>query len=778
MRTAWPSSTARALYEHADPREGFHQDWNTLIYNLGRNEVRGFLIASALQWLERFHVDGLRVDAVASMLYRDYSAQARASGFRIVYGGRENLEAIDFLRELNAIVARALPGRDHDRRGITAWPGVTAPVDSGGLGFAYKWNMGWMHDTLRYMSEDPVHRRWHHDDMTFGLLYAFSERFVLPLSHDEVVHGKAFAARQDAGRPLAALRQPARVFRLHVGASGQETAVHGRRVRAGRANGITTATSTVASARRSDAIAACSGWSRDLNRALRARAGAASPRQRRARLPLDRRRRPRQQRVRLVAPRRTATPPCSSSPISRRCRARLSRRRAARGRWREMLNTDARDITAAANMGNGGGVHADAVAAHGHAAVACADVAAARPCSSCDADDADYSESHAHLRPTRSRHALIRSAHTGMGSASISPCSPRMPTRSNCVCSIPPAGAKSTRLALPECTDEVWHGYLPRCDAGAALRLSRARSVRARAGPSLQSAQAAARSVRQRAASASCAGPTRCSAIASTFAARRSRSIAATARRDAEGCGRRRQLQLGRRPAAARAVGDTVIYEAHVRGLTHARDMVSAERERGTFAALADPHVDRASARLGITADRTAAGPRFHAGPLPDRARPAQLLGLQHAGVLRARAALSGRAVGSNEMRVAGAPAARGRHRGDSRRGLQPHLRRQRTGADAVAGAASTTRPTTVSLPDKPRHHINDTGCGNTLNCSHPRVLQMVMDSLRYWVESFHVDGFRFDLGVTLGREATRLRSRLRLLRRAAPGPGAVAASS
>jgi 1,4-alpha-glucan branching enzyme len=177
------------LYEHTDPREGFHQDWNTLIYNLGRREVHSFLIASALHWLERYHIDGLRVDAVASMLYRDYS---RRQGEWIPnrYGGRENLESIDFLRDLNDVVAHRCPGALTIAEESTAWPGVTRSIQSGGLGFPYKWNMGWMHDSLRYLSLDPIDRSHAHDALTFGLVYAFSERFVLPLSHDEVVHGK------------------------------------------------------------------------------------------------------------------------------------------------------------------------------------------------------------------------------------------------------------------------------------------------------------------------------------------------------------------------------------------------------------------------------------------------------------------------------------------------------------------------------------------------------------------------------------------------------------
>lgn len=178
-----------ALYEHADPRQGRHPDWNTLIYNMGRNEVRNFLLCSALEWVRRYHVDGLRVDAVASMLYLDYSREP-GEWTPNYYGGRENLEAVDFLQQLNAVIQERCPGAIMIAEESTAWPGVTAPQASGGLGFQYKWNMGWMHDTLRYMRHDPVHRRFHHHDMTFAMVYAYSERFVLPLSHDEVVHGK------------------------------------------------------------------------------------------------------------------------------------------------------------------------------------------------------------------------------------------------------------------------------------------------------------------------------------------------------------------------------------------------------------------------------------------------------------------------------------------------------------------------------------------------------------------------------------------------------------
>ncbi|WP_375259925.1 1,4-alpha-glucan branching protein GlgB [Citreimonas sp.] len=178
-----------ALYEHADPRQGFHQDWNTLIYNFGRREVANFLRASATYWLKELHVDALRVDAVASMLYLDYS---RNDGEWIPnrYGGRENLDAIDFLKGVNETVRGYAPRSLTIAEESTAWPGVSRPVSEGGLGFDFKWNMGWMHDTLEYMRQDPIHRKYHHHEMTFGLHYAFSENFVLPLSHDEVVHGK------------------------------------------------------------------------------------------------------------------------------------------------------------------------------------------------------------------------------------------------------------------------------------------------------------------------------------------------------------------------------------------------------------------------------------------------------------------------------------------------------------------------------------------------------------------------------------------------------------
>jgi 1,4-alpha-glucan branching enzyme len=210
-----------AQYEHADPREGVHRDWNTLIYNYGRNEVRNFLVANALFWIERYGLDGLRVDAVASMLYRDYS---RAEGEWIPNrdGGRENYEAIHFLREVNRVIGEEATGAITLAEESTAFSGVTRPPWMGGLGFNFKWNLGWMHDTLSYFSTDPVHRKHHHDLISFAMVYAYSEHFVLPLSHDEVVHGKGSLYSKMWGDPWQKYANLRALYALMFGHPGRK----------------------------------------------------------------------------------------------------------------------------------------------------------------------------------------------------------------------------------------------------------------------------------------------------------------------------------------------------------------------------------------------------------------------------------------------------------------------------------------------------------------------------------------------------------------------------
>ena len=214
------------LYEHADPRRGFHPDWRSAIFNYGRNEVRCFLMSSALFWLDRYHADGIRVDAVASMLYLDYSRK-EGEWLPNQYGGREDLEAIAFLRQFNTEVYKSFPDVQTMAEESTDWPMVSRPIYVGGLGFGLKWDMGWMHDTLKYMSIDPVFRKYHHNTLTFRMLYAFQENFLLPLSHDEVVYGKGSLLDQNARGRLAEVRQSQAALRVHVRPARQEAALYG-----------------------------------------------------------------------------------------------------------------------------------------------------------------------------------------------------------------------------------------------------------------------------------------------------------------------------------------------------------------------------------------------------------------------------------------------------------------------------------------------------------------------------------------------------------------------
>ena len=337
-----------ALYEHDDPRRGAHPDWGTLVFNFGRHEVRNFLIANALFWLREYHVDGIRVDAVASMLYLDYS---RREGEWVPneFGGREDLDAVAFLKQLNEVIYGSEPGIISAAEESTAWPGVSRPTYLGGLGFGFKWNMGWMHDTLGYFEQDPIYRRYHHHELTFSLMYAFSENFILPLSHDEVVHGKGSLYTQDGRRRLAEARQPAGAVRATCGRTRARSCCSWAPRSPSRTSGATTRSLDwhLLERPRTPAI---QSLVRDLNRAVprRARAVGARLRSRPASGGLSPTTPTQRDRVRARSRATASASLVVSPPTSRRCRVPATGSACRARRAGARCSTPTRPITAAA----------------------------------------------------------------------------------------------------------------------------------------------------------------------------------------------------------------------------------------------------------------------------------------------------------------------------------------------------------------------------------------------------------------------------------------------
>ena len=349
-----------ALYEHEDPRRGSHPDWGTLIFNLGRNEVRNFLLANALYWVREFHADGLRVDAVASMLYLDYS---RKDGEWVpnAFGGREDLEAVSFLRELNDVLHEREPGVLSIAEESTAWPGVSRPTHLGGLGFGFKWNMGWMHDTLEYFSKEPIHRRFHHHELTFSMVYAWNENFVLPLSHDEVVHGKGSLLTRMPGDRWQRFANLRALYGYMWAHPGKQLLFMGCEF--GQEKEWSEPAGSLDWHLLDDADhAGVQALDPRPQPRLRGRAGPLGARPLARGLPLARAERGERERARVRAPVRGRQAPARRAPrTSRRsCATAGGSACPSGGKWREALNTDSR-FYGGSDVGNGLGLEAEKV---------------------------------------------------------------------------------------------------------------------------------------------------------------------------------------------------------------------------------------------------------------------------------------------------------------------------------------------------------------------------------------------------------------------------------
>ena len=752
-----------ALYEHANPLQGRHLDWGTLIYNYGRTEVANFLLANALFWLDRYGIDGLRVDAVASMLYLDYS---RPEGGWIPnkYGGRENLDAIAFLRRFNTEVFPRYPHATTAAEESTAWPMVSRPVDWGGLGFGYKWNMGWMHDTLDYISKDPIYRRHHHGNILFGLHYAFSENFILPLSHDEVVHGKRSILGRMPGddwQRFANLRAYYGFMFGHPGKKlmfmgcefGQDARVEPRsfsphwhlleQASACRHPDAgprpQQALSHVPALHELDCDPAGFEWlvTDDADSSVFAwlrkghDARDALPRGRQfhaaglSRLP-----RPR-------AVRR----PVAGSPQYRRRASMAAAMSGTPARSRRCDDADARSCI-------------------------CRSAACCR----------SFSFRKLIMRLIRrARRIRLGATWDGRGTnfALFSANAEKVE-----LCLFDSQGRRELeRIALPERTEDVWHGYLNDVSPGQLY------------GYRVHGPYAPERGHRFN------ANKLLIDPYAKRLAGRLVWSDAHFAYRTGSA---REDLSFDRRDNARGMPKAVVVDEAftlgpprdaapqhplgrhhHLRGARQRPDAEARGRAAGPARHLSRAgraRDDRSSQAARRHHDRTAADPRLCRRPHLVERRLTNYWGYNTlASSRRSRATPQDNALDAFRSTVA--------RLHDAGIEVMLDVVYNHTAEGNHLGPTLCFRGIDNAsyywlLPDKPRYYDDFTGSGNSLNLTHPRVLQMVMDSLRYWVEVCHVDGFRFDLATTLARGPNGFDRNAAVLRRGPAGPGARATSS